>query len=70
MMCHNHQYFYIIIIITIIVIIIVIIIIIIIIINIVIIIITELTHNKTILENTVEIESQPVALFEEPFSIF
>ena len=69
MMCHNHQYFYIIIIITIIVIIIVIIIIIIII-NIVIIIITELTHNKTILENTVEIESQPVALFEEPFSIF
>ena len=34
----------------------------IIIIVIVIIIVTELTHSKTILENTVEIEPQPVAL--------
>ena len=33
-----------------------------IIIVIIIIIITELTHSKTILENTVEIEPQPVAL--------
>ena len=38
------------------------IIIIIIIIVIIIIIITELTHNKTILENTVEVKPQPVAL--------
>ena len=36
--------------------------IIIIIIIIIVIIIIELTHSKTILENTVEIESQPVAL--------
>ena len=35
---------------------------IIIVIVIVIIIVTELTHSKTILENTVEIEPQPVAL--------
>ena len=42
--------------------IIIIIIIIIIFIIIIIIIIIELTHSKTILENTVEIEPQPVAL--------
>ena len=44
------------------IIIIIIIIIIIFIIIIIIIIIIELTHSKTILENTVEIEPQPVAL--------
>ena len=32
-------------------------------------IIIELTHSKTILENTVEIEPQPV-VFQKPFSIF
>ena len=41
---------------------IIIVIIIIIIFIIITIIITELTHSKTILENTIEIESQPVAL--------
>ena len=42
--------------------IIVVVIIIIIIIIIIVIIIIELTHSKTILENTVEIEPQPIAL--------
>ena len=54
--CHYYYYFfycYITIIITIIIIIIIIIIVI---------IITKLIHSKTILENTVEIESQPAAL--------
>ena len=44
------------------IIIIIIIIIIIVTIIIIIIIITELTHSKTILENTVEIEPQPITL--------
>ena len=51
-----------IIIITVIIIIIIFIIIIIIIVIIIIIIITELTHSKTIMEVTVEIEPQPAAL--------
>ena len=46
------------------------IIIIIIVIIIFIIVIIELTHRKTILENTVETEPQPVALDFKPFSIF
>ena len=56
----------------IIIIIIVIIIFIIIIIITIIIVIIELTHRKTMLENTVEIEPQPVSSlgFQEPFSIF
>ena len=48
----------------------IIIIIIIIVIIIFIIVIIELTHRKTILENTVETEPQPVALDFKPFSIF
>ena len=42
--------------------------IIVIIIIIIIIIVVELTHSKTILENTVEIEPQPVALDFKNFS--
>ena len=45
-------------------------IIIIIIIIIIIVIIIELAHSKTILENTVEIEPQPVALDFRNLSIF
>ena len=62
----------IIIIIIVIIIIITIFIIIIIIIITIIIVIIELTHRKTMLENTVEIEPQPVSSlgFQEPFSIF
>ena len=61
-----------IIIIIIVIIIIIIIIFIIIIIITIIIVIIELTHRKTMLENTVEIEPQPVSSlgFQEPFSIF
>ena len=44
------------------VLVVVVIVIVIVIIIIIIIIIIELTHSKTILENTVEIEPQPVAL--------
>ena len=51
-----------------IIIIVTIIIIIIIIISIIIIIITELTHSKTILENTVEIEPQPITLYFKKLS--
>ena len=47
---------------TIVLVVVVVIIIIVIIIIIIIIIFIELTHSKTILENTVEIEPQPVAL--------
>ena len=52
----------IIIVIIIIIIVIIIIVVVVVVIIIIIMIIIELTHSKTILENTVEIEPQPVAL--------